>query len=142
MNNKLTIVLNDKDTLMELAKDPEMQIRVKDAVIDAIGKRALKIANIADTIIADAKKELKDEFFAKDSWGRASGLKPELAQYVRSEARIEFNNMIADELSKLRNEIKQYFTIRKLEIKDKMENINIESIIREVAEDVIRNKFK
>ena len=49
--DKITIILQDKETIKELAKDPDVQIKIKDAVIDGIGKRASKIANLSDDII-------------------------------------------------------------------------------------------
>ena len=45
MNIKM--MLNDKSSIEELAKDPEIQIRIKDAIVDEIGKRAAKAAQAA-----------------------------------------------------------------------------------------------
>lgn len=45
MNIKM--MLNDKSSIEELAKDPEIQIRIKNAIVDEIGKRAAKAAQAA-----------------------------------------------------------------------------------------------
>ena len=43
--DKISLILQDKKTIEELAKDPEVQIRIKDAIVDALGKRSLKLMN-------------------------------------------------------------------------------------------------
>ena len=141
MNNKLTIVLNDKDTLMELAKDPEVQIKIKDAILDKIGRRALKIANVTNEALEAAKEEVRKIFFTECGWYTPE-LKSEWKALISKEAKKEFESMVREELSAMRVEIKQMLKDRKEEIKAQIEVIDVEDIIREVAEKVIREKFK
>lgn len=36
---KIILVLQDKETIKELAKDENVQIKIKDAIVDSIAKR-------------------------------------------------------------------------------------------------------
>ena len=39
------IMLNDAEEIRKLAEDPDVQVKIKEAIIDAIGKRAVKTLN-------------------------------------------------------------------------------------------------
>lgn len=65
--DKITIILQDKETIKELAKDPDVQIKIKDAVIDGIGKRASKIANLSDDIIHKLEEDIRNYFTEFDN---------------------------------------------------------------------------
>ena len=138
--DKITIVLQDKKTIGELAKDPEVQIKVKDAVIDAIGKRALKISNLQDEIIEKRRKELWDFFFDKGWYGR--NLKEEFRTEIRNQAKAEFNDLIRNELQEMKEWIKSAINEKKEAMAKEVESYDIEEIIREVAEKVIKEKFR
>lgn len=56
--NKLIILLNDKDLISELIKDKDVQVRIKDAVIDGIGRRALKLINVHEDFKSGIKTEI------------------------------------------------------------------------------------
>ena len=67
--DKITISLQDKETIKELAKDPDVQIKIKNAVLDGIGKRALKLSNLSDEIISIMERDIRD-YFTEDAKGR------------------------------------------------------------------------
>ena len=46
--DKITILLQDITTISELAKDPEVQIKIKDAIIDGVKRRSLKSMQIIE----------------------------------------------------------------------------------------------
>lgn len=139
--DKITIVLQDKKTIETLAKDPEVQIKIKDAIIDMIGRRALKIANVTNEILRAAKSEVRDQFMEGRSFYTPE-LKEEWKTSIRSQARIEFQAMVDEELQEMRTEFRNELHKRKKEILKEIEDIDTESIIREVAWKVISNKFK
>ena len=61
MNIKM--MLNDKSAIEELAKDPEIQMRIKDAIVDDIAKRAAKAAEAAlNKTISAAVEEAMHRF--------------------------------------------------------------------------------
>lgn len=42
MNNTIKVILNDEKTIVELAKDPDVLVRIKDAIIDGVSRRVAK----------------------------------------------------------------------------------------------------
>ena len=98
--DKITIILQDKETIKELAKDPDVQIKIKDAVIDGIGKRASKIANLSDDIIHKLEEDIRNYFTEIDNsmWKKRNVLKPEFKELIRKEANNAFNLSVSKEL--------------------------------------------
>ena len=139
--DKITIFLQDKTTIEDLVKDPEMQIKIKDAILDKIGRMALKITNVTNDIIRAAKSEIRDQFLKECSFYTPE-LKDEWETVVRSQAHTEFQEMVNKELKELRIEFRHELHERKEAILKEIEDLDIESIIRDVAEKVIREKFK
>lgn len=137
--DKLTVVLQDRTTIENLVKDPDVQIRVKNAVIDQLGKRALKLSNVTDDILAEAKKNLNEEFLVSKSYYKE--LKKEYKKKIRQEARIAFGDMVREELDLMKSEIRMALMDKKAEMLEQINNINLETIIIEVAEEVIKQKL-
>lgn len=79
MATTVKIMLNDKSSIEELAKDPEVQVRIKTAIVDEIGKRAAKAAQAAlDKSVENAVRLAMDKFLRDkpndvvkrcDTWG-------------------------------------------------------------------------
>ena len=146
MDNRITILLQDEDLLKELVKDPDVLVKIKNSVIDRLGKRAVKIANVDTEILNSAKKEIESHFFNDVSntrlFYKQLELKDEFKRQFRDIANKELQAVILDELAALRTEYKYFLEERKKELMKKISEIDIESIIREVAEKVIKEKFK
>lgn len=47
MATTVKVMLNDRESIEELVKDPETQVLVKNAIVDAVAKRAAKAAQAA-----------------------------------------------------------------------------------------------
>lgn len=137
--DKITFLLQDRQTIEKLAADPEVNIRIKDAILDGIGRRAVKFNNITSTLISAAQKEIKQEFFG-DTW--RDNLKDEYKNIIRNRAKEEFNRLVNEELGKCSIELNKAIKSWKSEVLKKLKEYDIEKDIREVAELVIRNKFK
>ena len=117
--DKITISLQDKETIKELAKDPDVQIKIKDAILDGIGKRALKIGNLSDEIIAIMEDDIRNYFTEKEThsiFRNCTVLKPEFRELIHEEANKTFLSIADKEL--------------------------IDIIVSEAAEKVIREKLK
>jgi len=80
--NKLTLLLNNKEMVAELMKDPEVKVKITDAIIDGLSRRALKLDEMKKQVLDAGKKEIKDMFLEGDSWH--PHLKPEYASKIRS----------------------------------------------------------
>jgi len=87
--NKLTLLLSNKEMIAELMKDPEVKVKITDAIIDGLSRRALKLDEMKKQVLDAGKKEIKDMFLEGDSWH--SHLKPEYASKIRSIAEDFFN---------------------------------------------------
>ena len=146
MDNRITILLQDEDLLKELVKDPDVLVKIKNSVIDRLGKRAVKIANVDTEVLNSAKKEIESHFFNDVSGSRSYykqlELKDKFKMQFRDIANKELQGVILDELAALRTEYRHFLEERKKELMSKISEIDIESIIREVAEKVIKEKFK
>lgn len=143
--DKITIILQDKETIKELAKDPDVQIKIKDAVIDGIGKRALKIANLSDDIIHKLEEDIRNYFTETDNsmWNRRNVLKPEFKELIRKEANNAFNLSVSKELLDKHKIINNRLDEIKTIIMDRITNgLNLEKIVSDAAEKVIREKLK
>lgn len=137
--DKITILLQNKQTIEKLAADPDVQIRIKDAVLDGIAKRGMKLSGITSNIISAAQKEIRNEFFG-DTWGNI--LKDEYKTVIREQVKASLNHLVNEELAKCSKEISESIRSWKAEVLKKLKEYDIEKDIREVAEEVIRKKFK
>ena len=137
--DKITILLQDKQTIEKLAADPQVQIRIKDAVLDGIGRRAMKLSNLTSDMVRAAQKEIRKEFFI-DSWKDI--LKDEYKDVIKRQARTEMQVLVNEEINECRKEIRESIRSWKLDVLKKLKEYDIEKDIREVAEEVIRKKFK
>ena len=143
--DKITIILQDKETIKELAKDPDVQIKIKDAVIDGIGKRASKIANLSDDIIHKLEEDIRNYFTETDNsmWSRRNVLKPEFKELIRKEANNAFYLSVNKELLDMHKIINERLDEIKASIMDRIDNsLNLEKIVSDAAEKVIREKLK
>ena len=144
--DKITISLQDKETIKELAKDPDVQIKIKDAILDGIGKRALKIGNLSDEIIAIMEDDIRNYFTEKEThsiFRHCTVLKPEFRELIHEEANKTFLSIADKELIDMQKIIKSRVDEIKLIIMDTIKNnLNLEKIVSEAAEKVIREKLK
>ena len=143
--DKITIILQDKETIKELAKDPDVQIKIKDAVLDGIGKRASKIANLSDDIIHKLEEDIRNYFTETDNsmWKNRNVLKPEFKELIRKEANNAFNLSVSKELLDMHKIINNRLDEIKTIIMDRITNgINLEKIVSDAAEKVIKEKLK
>ena len=144
--DKITIFLQDKETIKELAKDPDVQIKIKDAILDGIGKRALKIGNLSDEIIAIMEDDIRNYFTEKEThsiFEHCTVLKPEFRELIHEEANKTFLSIADKELIDMQKIIKSRVDEIKLIIMDTIKNnLNLEKIVSEAAEKVIREKLK
>lgn len=128
-----------------MAKDPDVQIKIKDAVLDGIGKRASKIANLSDDIIHKLEEDIRNYFTETDNsmWNRRNVLKPEFKELIHKEANNAFNLNVSKELLDMHKIINERLDEMKLIIMDRITNgLNLEKIVSDAAEKVIREKLK
>ena len=109
--DRISIILQDKTTIEELAKDPEVQIKIKDAIVDAIGKRSLKlmnanaeIRNAVSTVSTAIRSEIESQFCDTSSWTKH--LKSTYKDLIHKEAAMEFNKLVEQEVNAQLDELR------------------------------------
>lgn len=133
--DKITIVLQDKQTIEQLAADPDIRIRIKDSVIDGVARRYLKISNIAAAVAEEIRKEL-----FKGAYG--TYIKDEYRDIICKQVKKEFNKIVEEELIRYGNETKKAILAWKEDALQLIKERDIEKDIREVAEKVINEKLQ
>ena len=63
--NRINIFLNDKEIIEQIAKDPEVQIKIKNAILEGAIKR---VAKLKEGISEQIAKTLKDEMCKSSGW--------------------------------------------------------------------------
>ena len=151
MNNKLSLILNDPELIAEIAKDPEVQIRIKDAIIDGIGKRAVKllnanaeIASVTSSIGQAISKQIKEQITNGESWRPT--LKTEYKKIIEETLK-DYVKTAALEISKEYYKKKKKRALEsinawKSQMELELERNNIESIIRDQVNKYMNAKFK
>lgn len=148
--NKISISLQDKDIINELAQDEQMQIRIKDAIIDGITKRAAKsmnvnvdIKNTVKEIAAAASAELARQFVTGDFYRKH--LKEEWAKIIREQCIEEINTVVEEEFKENLEDIRQRLNDRldewKVTIERRLSEFDIKKAVEQVATLEIRRRL-
>jgi hypothetical protein len=151
MSTSVKIMLNDKDAILELAKDPEVEAKVKAAIVDEVGKRAAKAAQaalgaaIADVVDQEIRKFTMpsrrdpNNLFTQNTWGNVT-LKPEVVQKIRDHVREELTRQVWDVVDEFpeREEVRK--ELRKQV--DFVKSADVNKMLRESVERVVKEKFK
>jgi hypothetical protein len=111
-------LLNDRELLSEILKDKDVRIRVKDALIDGIGRRALKIMNIDDDFRGGIKKMVRETDYMSSAWRSQFSnefkniispmIQSGLEQYVKETLQTHIDNIVSSELEDIYKEVKKY----------------------------------
>lgn len=151
--DRLTIVLGDKTTIEELAKDPEVQIRIKDAIIEGIGRKCVKVAmsskelkDAVRRVDEVAAKTFKEKFLEKGGWsGFRDTLTPEYREIVKNAVRTAVGNEIEaatkEQLQILTDRVSNVVTSFEHRVENYLNSLNLDKVIENVATKVIKDKL-
>lgn len=134
--NKMTLLLQDKEVVNELAKDPDVQIRIKDAIIDGIKGRSLKHLNIVEDRI---KEEMKRELFDGSYQQR---FRLEYQEKIKMGVKPIVSEIISEAQTCCMERINNAFSELYDMVRDRLDSLDIEKLIREEAQKVIEKKFR
>lgn len=137
--DKITIVLQDKQTIEKLAAAPDVQLRIKDAIIDGIERRELKLQGITDDILNAAKSQIRKEFL--EQIGCKDFLSKEFKKVVDDQCRVAFRELVSEEILTFEEELSTAINGWKERIKEDLNNYDLDKTIRVVVEEVVREKF-
>lgn len=148
--DKISILLQDKHTIEELAKDPEVQIRIKDAIVEGIGRRAAKLINSSYAIkeaVSQSSDAIKDsiekELLTKDGWRKT--LKDNYADIIRKQVDLEVRHIVSDEvashLKTIQDDIAKRIEAYKQRVTSLLDGYDLEKVITEQATLEIRRRL-
>lgn len=100
--NKLVLVLNDKETIQELALDKDVRIRIKDAIVDNIGRRTIKLINIDDDVKAAIRRQIHNDIFTGTY---TNSLKDEIKDAIRKTVNEQMRSVVNEAIRKAQEEV-------------------------------------
>ena len=137
MENKINLFLQDKALIAELAKDPEVQIKIKNAILEGAIKRTTKLK---EGIASQIANELKNELLKPSQW--SSYLKDEYKELIKKDAKNAVSELVTSEIKDLVDEVRRKTNYYKALVLSKLEDVDIEKIIREEVRKAVNEKFK
>ncbi len=135
--NKLDLFLNNKEMIAEIAKDPEVQIKIKDAILDGAIKR---VAKLKEGISSQIAEELKRELCKPSQWSLM--LKDEVKETIKRNAQHAVESLVMSEVKELGAIVQKETNYYKGLIMAKLEDVDIDKIIREEVRKAVNEKFK
>jgi len=88
------MMLNNDEEIKRLAQDPEVQIRIKEAIVDAIAKRAVKALENAE--IREAINETVEKTLLADKPSWRPPLKESVAKHIKTTAEVALDERLHD----------------------------------------------
>lgn len=134
--NKITLILQEKSVITELAKDESVKIRIADAIIDGMRKRSAKIS---EGIARQITEELEAHFYKKDTW------KKSLSENVKLKIATEVSSIVSDIVHEESSDIRKEVSIRindlRSSIQETLEKIDIEPYVEKYVRKIVKEKF-
>lgn len=142
--NKITIMLGDKDAILELAQDPDVQIKVKDAIAAAAAKMAGKGINDAlPDIIRKVAEKIDAEVLVRRTAYNYS-LSDTYKKLIKDEVDKAVNKIITDAVEEAmqtyHDEITEKIERYKAYLDGRMEGIDIDLIVNSRVDKYLRDR--
>jgi hypothetical protein len=142
--NKITIMLGDKDAILELAQDPDVQIKVKDAIAAAAAKMAGKGINDAlPDIVRKVAEKIDAEVLVRRTAYNYS-LSDTYKKLIKDEVDKAVNKIITDAVEEAmqtyHDEITEKIERYKAYLDGRMEGIDIDSIVNSRVDKYLRDR--
>lgn len=143
------IMLNKDEEIKRLAADPETELRIKNAIIDGVGKRVAKALGEEgmERITRECRKELHEElerqsFIKRDSWMRSLEISNELRNAIRQEAQsllsMAIQNCVNEVFNSMGRSTVEMMVASRIQ---ELEKMDCNKVIADAAERVIRNRL-
>ncbi len=135
--NKLTLLLQDKEVIAEIAKDPEVQIKIKDAIVDGVVRRFSKSSSI---ILEESVRALKEEIFERSYYYNT--LNDKYKEIIKKTATDVVAKLVREESKILNDIVANKFEFYKMMIIGKLEAVDVDQMIRDEIRKAVNEKFK
>lgn len=142
--NKITIMLGDKDAILELAQNPDVQIKVKDAIAAAAVKMAGKgIKDAFPDLVEKVAKQIDAEVLVRRSSYNYS-LSDKYKKLIKDEVDKAVNKIITDAVEEAmqtyHDEITEKIERYKAYLEERMERTDIDSIVNSRVDKYLRDR--
>ena len=151
MATTVKVMLNDRDAILELAKDPEVQAKIKTAIVDEVAKRAAKAAQATFQKTIESVVDLElDKFnfpsarnpnnwFTRDSAWHRPTLKPDVREKIRDHVRA----VLAEQMRELVNSLPEMDEVKRALAAQvaNVEGMDVKEMLKDEIERVVRAKF-
>lgn len=134
--NKITLILQEKSVITELAKDESVKIRIADAIIDGIRKRSSKIIG---TLSDNLMKEIESTIYDRNMWGRK--LNDKVKNKISEQVERVVSSLIIEEVDKMEKDLYLKLKDIKTEIEQRIEKIDIEPFVEKYVKKILKEKF-
>lgn len=134
--NKITLILQEKSAITELAKDESVKIRIADAIIDGIRKRSSKIG---EGVARRITEEFEAHFYKKDTWKKS--LSDDVKLKIAKEISSIVSDIVQEESSDIRKEVSIRLNDLRSSIQETLEKINIEPYVERYVRQIVKEKF-
>jgi len=138
--DRISIILQDKALIKELIKDNNVVVRVSDAVVDAIGRRCLKISNSVSVNLEKIVRDAIENEFTSGSWYKKT-LKPEFREMITAQVKADARSVISSEMKVFEQEVRDCGLRWREMVRNRLIDFDYEKIIREEAAKIIQSKF-
>jgi len=136
--NKFTLLLQDKEVIKELACDPEIQIKIKNSIVDEVKRRASKGI---DAVMNDVIKQVESELFEKVGYF-GKRLKPGIQKLLEKNIEDIVTESVLDKKQEIARTISESMDEYRAAIRLHLSEIDINQILREEAAKIIERKFR
>ena len=138
--DRISIILQDKALIQELMKDNNVVVRVSDAVVDAIGRRCLKISNSVSVDLEKIVRDTIENEFTSGS-GYKKKLKPKFHEMITAQVKADARSVISSEMKVFEQEVRDCGLRWREMVRNRLIDFDYEKIIREEAAIIIQSKF-
>ena len=142
------IMLNKDEEIKRLAADPEIEIRIKDAIIDGVGKRVAKalgdesMERIKRECRQELNRELEKRCLLKRGYLRTLEISNELRDAIRQEAKSLLSMAIQNCVNEVFNSIGRSTVEMMVASRiQELEKMDCNKVIADAAERVVRNRL-
>lgn len=136
--NKFTLLLQDKEVIKELACDPEIQIKIKNSIVDEVKRRASKGI---DAVMNDVIKQVESELFENVGYF-GKRLKPGIQKLLEKNIEDIVTESVLDKKQEIARTISESMDEYRAAIRLHLSEIDINQILREEAAKIIERKFR
>lgn len=142
------IMLNKDEEIKRLAADPAIELRIKNAIIDGVGKRVAKalgdesMERIKRECRQELNRELEKRCLLKRGYLRTLEISNELRDAIRQEAKsllsMAIQNCVNETFDSIGRSTIEMMVASRVQ---KLENMDCEKVIADAAERVVRNRL-